>query len=148
MLHIYETTGTAVEHLALVKGNISGPDPILVRVHAVNMLGDLLGLGVEADEQSLIAKSMRLIAEEGRGVLVLIRDRRSKAVSIEMARVKDAGLRKRDARERRNVEVGVGSQILRDLGISDMILLTNSPKSVYVGIDGYGLRITGQRPIE
>lgn len=148
MLHIYETTGTAVEHLALVKGNISGPDPVLVRVHAVNMLGDLLGLGVEADEQSLIAKSMRLIAEEGRGVLVLIRDRRSKAVSIEMARVKDAGLRKRDARERRNVEVGVGSQILRDLGISDMILLTNSPKSVYVGIDGYGLRITGQRPIE
>ncbi|MGI9426001.1 MAG: 3,4-dihydroxy-2-butanone-4-phosphate synthase [Hyphomicrobiaceae bacterium] len=148
MLHVYETTGTPVEHLALVKGNISGPDPVLVRVHAVNVLEDLLGVGVAAEEQSLVAKSMRLINEEGRGVLVLIRDRRAKAVSIEMARVRDAGMRKRDLREQRNVEVGVGSQILRDLGVTDMILLSNSPKSVYVGIDGYGLKITGQRPID
>ncbi len=148
MLHVYETTGTPVEHLALVKGDISGPDPVLVRVHAVNLLGDLLGVGVQPTENSLVDKAMRMIANEGRGVLVLIRDRRTKAVSIEMARVKDAGLRKRDVREQRNVEIGIGSQILRDLGVTDMILLTNSPQSVYVGLDGYGLRITDQRPIE
>ena len=65
-----------------------------------------------------------------------------------MNRIKDANLRKRDMREQRNVEIGVGSQILRDLGVTDMILLSNSPKSVYVGIDGYGLKITDQRPIE
>ena len=148
MLHVYETTGTQVEHLALVKGNIAGPDPVLVRVHAVNFLGDLLGIGVDAEEDSTVAKSMRMIAAEGRGVLILIRDRRTKAVSIEMNRIKDANLRKRDMREQRNVEIGVGSQILRDLGVTDMILLSNSPKSVYVGIDGYGLKITDQRPIE
>lgn len=148
MLHVYETKGTQVEHLALVKGNITGPDPVLVRVHALNMLGDLLGIGVEAEENSLVEKSLRMIAEEGRGVLVLIRDRRTKAVSIEMAKVAEDGLRKRDMREQRNVEIGVGSQILRDLGITDMILLSNSSKSVYVGLDGYGLKITDQRPIE
>lgn len=148
MLHVYETTGTQVEHLALVKGNISGPEPVLVRVHAVNLLGDLLGIGVEADENSLVEKSLRMIADEGRGVLVLIRDRRTKAVSIEMAKVGQDGLRKRDMREQRNVEIGVGSQILRDLGVTEMILLSNSAKSVYVGLDGYGLKITDQRPIE
>ncbi len=147
MLHVYETTGTPVEHLALVKGDITGSDPVLVRVHAVNLLGDLLGIGVETGEDLIIEKAMRQIDQEGRGVLVLIRDRRSKAVSIEMGQIQDAGLRKRDNREQRNVEIGVGSQILRDLGVSDMILLTNSPKSVYVGLDGYGLRIADQRPI-
>ena len=148
MLHAYETTGTPVEHLALVKGNIGGPDPILVRVHAIDMLGDLLGIGVSEDENSMVEKSMRMIAEEGRGILVLIRDRRTNVVSLEMSRGPDAGLRNRDTREQRNVEIGIGSQILKDLGVSDMILLTNSPKSVYVGLDGYGLRITDQRPIE
>ncbi len=148
MLHVYETTGTPVEHLALVKGNISGPDPVLVRVHAVNLLGDLLSIGVAPEDNSVVQKSMRLIAEEGRGVIVLIRDKRTKAVSIEMARVNEGGLRRRDSREQRNVEIGVGAQILRDLGVTDMVLLSNSPQSVYVGLDGYGLRITDQRPIE
>ncbi len=148
MLHVYETTGTPVEHLALVKGDISGPEPVLVRVHAVNFLSDLLGVSVSGGENALVEKSMRLISEQGRGILVLIRDRRTKAVSIEMAGGSEAGLRKRDVREQRNVEIGVGSQILRDLGVSNMILLTNSPQSVYVGLEGYGLRIIGQRPIE
>ena len=148
MLHVYETTGTPVEHLALVKGNISGPDPVLVRVHAVNLLGDLLGIGVDPEESSTVEKSMRMIAEEGRGVIVLIRDKRTKAVSIEMSRINEGGLRRRDSRDQRNVEIGVGSQILRDLGVTDMVLLSNSPQSVYVGLDGYGLRIADQRPIE
>ena len=85
---------------------------------------------------------MELIAEEGRGVVVLIRDLRPRSVSSWLAK-QAAGVA-----ERRLVEIGVGSQILRDLGVSDMVLLTNSPSSRYVGLEGYGLRIVGTRKIE
>jgi len=152
VLHIYETIAASVEHVALVKGDIGGSDPVMVRVHVVNMLGDLLGVGNGLDGYALIEKSMRMIAEEGRGVLVLIRDQRAKAISAQVGQAQgewhgEAGLRERDTREQRIVDIGVGSQILRDLGVKDMILLTNSPKSVYVGLDGYGLRIIEHRPI-
>src|SRR5690606_18706741 len=82
-LYVYETTVEPVEHLALVKGDLSKPGPALVRVHAVNMLSDMLGVGAGAGAagDSLIAQSMNAIAEEGRGVLVLIRDLRPKSVS-------------------------------------------------------------------
>ena len=146
-LHVYETTGVPVEHLALVKGDVNGPEPVLVRVHAVNLLGDLLGIGNTGEEHSMVAKSMRMIAEEGRGVLVLIRDQHPKAVSAQLIPSESNSPRKRNTREQRNVEIGIGSQILRDLGVKDMILLTNSPKSVYVGLDGYGLSISEHRPI-
>src|SRR5262249_42168626 len=80
-LCVYETTVEPVEHLALVKGDLSAPGPVLVRVHAVNVLADLLGAGPEAAKGSVIEKSMRAIAEDGRGVIVLIRDLRPKSVS-------------------------------------------------------------------
>ena len=70
-----------VEHLAFVKGDLSAPGPVLVRVHAVNVLTDLLGVGAGNARDSLIEKAMRIIAEEGRGVIVLIRDLRPKSVS-------------------------------------------------------------------
>jgi 3,4-dihydroxy 2-butanone 4-phosphate synthase/GTP cyclohydrolase II len=91
--------------------------------------------------------AMEAIAEEGRGVLVIIRDDRRKVVSQTLARRDDKGVRKAQANERRNVEIGIGSQILRDLGVTDMVLLTNSPASVYVGLEAYGLRVVDQRPI-
>ncbi len=141
-LHVYETTVEPVEHLVLVRGDLSKPDPVLVRVHAVNMPADLLGIGTDGEKGSLIQKSMELIAEEGRGVVVLIRDLRPRSVSSWLAK-QAAGVA-----ERRLVEIGVGSQILRDLGVSDMVLLTNSPSSRYVGLEGYGLRIVGTRKIE
>jgi 3,4-dihydroxy 2-butanone 4-phosphate synthase/GTP cyclohydrolase II len=141
-LHVYETTVEPVEHLALVRGDLSKPGPVLVRVHAVNMPADLLGIGTDGEKGSLIQKSMELIAEEGRGVVVLIRDLRPRSVSSWLAK-QAAGVA-----ERRLVEIGVGSQILRDLGVSDMVLLTNSPSSRYVGLEGYGLRIVGTRKIE
>ena len=74
-----------VEHLALVKGDLRRPGPVLVRVHAVNVLTDLLGVGAEGPRDSLIEKAMRMIAEEGRGVIVLIRDLRPKSVSAWIA---------------------------------------------------------------
>ncbi len=145
-LHVYETTVEPVEHLALVKGDIKAPGPVLVRVHAVNAMADLLGIGGEG-ERSLIEKSMRAIAQEGRGVIVLIRDLRPKSVS---AVIQQAAERKRPGKadaERRQVEIGIGSQILRDLGVTDMVLLSNAPPSRYVGLEAFGLRIVGQRKI-
>jgi len=146
-LHVYETTVEPVEHLALVKGDLEAPGPVLVRVHAVNAPADLLGVGSEGAKGSLIEKSMQAIAAEGRGVVVLIRDLRPKSVSDWIAQ-SAAKKRPRKAEEdRRLVEIGIGSQILRELGVSDMILLTNAPPSRYVGLEAFGLRIVGQRKI-
>jgi 3,4-dihydroxy 2-butanone 4-phosphate synthase/GTP cyclohydrolase II len=146
-LHVYETTVEPVEHLALVKGDLDAPGPVLVRVHAVNPLSDLIGIGGDGIKGSLIELSMRAIAEEGRGVLVLIRDLRPKSVSEWMANSAARKRPKKSDDERRQVEIGIGSQILRDLGIADMTLLSNGPPSRYVGLEAFGLRIVGQRKI-
>jgi 3,4-dihydroxy 2-butanone 4-phosphate synthase/GTP cyclohydrolase II len=144
-LYVYETTVEPVEHLALTMGDLSGPAPVLVRVHAVNPLADLLGVGATGAGGSMIEKAMQAIAKEGRGVLVLLRDLRPKLASDFIAR---SALRKparNKDEERRVVENGIGSQILRELGVSDMVLLSNSPPSRYVGLEAFGLRIVGQR---
>ena len=145
-LRVYQTTVEPGEHLALVKGDLAAPGPVLVRVHAVNALTDLLGVGARTARGSLIEKSMQAIAEEGRGVIVLIRDLRPKSVSNWIAKTQPSRAKKRDE-ERRLVEIGIGSQILRDLGVTDMVLLSNSPPSRYVGLEAFGLRIVGQRRI-
>jgi 3,4-dihydroxy 2-butanone 4-phosphate synthase/GTP cyclohydrolase II len=147
-LCLYETTVEPVEHLALVKGDVSSPGPVLVRVHAVDPLADLLGVGTEGEKASLIEKAMRAIAAEGRGVIVLIRDLRPKSMSDRLAGRADRETHEGEGRERRLVENGIGSQILRDLGVSEMVLLSNSPRSIYVGLEGYGLRVVDQRRIE
>ena len=145
-LHVYTTTVDPVEHIAMVKGDLSKPGPVLVRVHAVSTPNDLLGVGGTASDGSLIAQAMQAIAEEGRGVIVLIRDTGQKSVSDWIRRQSRAGENKEE-RGRRQVDIGVGSQILRDLGVSDMTLLTNSPAHIYVGLDAFGLRIVGTRRI-
>jgi 3,4-dihydroxy 2-butanone 4-phosphate synthase/GTP cyclohydrolase II len=145
-LKVYATTVDHTEHLAIIKGNIGGPDPVLVRVHAVNVPADLLGVGEAKDGESSIAKSLRAIEREGRGVVVLIRDLGAKSVSDWIGRYK--GGNGASPANRRQVETGIGSQILRDLGISDMVLLTNSPEQVYIGVEAFGLRIIETRAIE
>ncbi|HYD15205.1 MAG TPA: 3,4-dihydroxy-2-butanone-4-phosphate synthase [Hyphomicrobium sp.] len=144
-LRVFTTTVEPVEHLALVKGDLSAPGPVLVRVHAVNVLGDLLGVG---GQQDAVASSMRAIEKEGRGVIVLIRDLGPKSVSEWVGRHAKASAGEKAARGRRLVDIGVGSQILRELGVADMVLLTNAPDDVYVGLEAYGLRIVGTRAIE
>ena len=146
-LHAYETTVDHAEHLALVRGDISKPGPVLVRVHAVNVLNDVLGVGGGSEPGTQGASAMRAVAQEGRGVIVLIRDLRPKGVSqwIETHQAPRAG----DAlRERRRVEIGIGSQILADLGVGEMILLTNSPAHIYTGVEAFGLRIVGTRRVD
>jgi 3,4-dihydroxy 2-butanone 4-phosphate synthase/GTP cyclohydrolase II len=146
-LFVYETTVEPAEHLALVKGNIHSAEPVLVRVHAVNVLTDLVGVADSAGA-SAIGPAMRAIEAEGRGVLVLIRDLRAKSISDWVQRNSGAGGPSSKARDRRQVEIGIGSQILADLGVRDMTLLTTSPAQVYVGLEAFGLRVTGTRKIE
>jgi 3,4-dihydroxy 2-butanone 4-phosphate synthase / GTP cyclohydrolase II len=146
-LNVYTTTVEPVEHLALVKGDLTKPGPVLVRVHAVNVLGDLLGIDSEKKAGSLVAKSMRAIDEEGRGVIVLIRDLAPKSVSDWVQRRQAPPKNDKSSREKRQVEIGVGSQILRDLGVRDMVLLSNSSDQVYVGLEAFGLRIVDTRRI-
>jgi 3,4-dihydroxy 2-butanone 4-phosphate synthase/GTP cyclohydrolase II len=145
-LYTYVTKVEPVEHLALVKGDLSAPGPVLVRVHAVSVAADLLGIG-GAHRESLVQKAMEAIAREGRGVIVLIRDLRPHSVS-EWIATRSPDPRAGRSEERRLVEIGIGSQILRDLGVSEMILLSNQPQSRYVGLEGYGLSIVGKRRID
>lgn len=147
-MHVYETSVEPAEHIALVKGDLTAPGPVLVRVHAVNTLTDLVGIG-DSDHDHTVEKSLRIIGKEGRGVLVLIRDVRARAVTEWLAGTNAKGGEvSDDERKNRQVEIGVGSQILADLGVHDMILLTNSPAQNYVGLEAFGLRISSTRRIE
>lgn len=151
-LHIYETEVEPAEHLALVMGDLSKPGPVLVRVHVVNPLVDLIGVGAEPGKNFPLEKSLQAIAEEGRGVIVLIRNLRPNGVSTWVEQVLQKSTRQDvsdpQAAGRRQLEIGVGSQILADLGVTDMVLLTNSPADVYVGLEAFGLRISGTRRID
>jgi 3,4-dihydroxy 2-butanone 4-phosphate synthase/GTP cyclohydrolase II len=106
----------------------------LVRMHAMNPLDDLLGLNPAKSGQ--LADAMRVIGEEGRGVVVLLRDM-SEQLDLDGEHGAPQTLR----------QYGLGAQILGALGVQDMILLTNSPSPKVVGLDGYGLSITATRPI-
>ncbi|KPQ17394.1 MAG: bifunctional 3,4-dihydroxy 2-butanone 4-phosphate synthase / GTP cyclohydrolase II RibB-RibA [Rhodobacteraceae bacterium HLUCCO18] len=133
-LRIYTDETQGAEHIVLVKGDISGPEPVLVRMHAMDPLLDVVGTGPKG-RAGEFGDAMKLIAAEGRGVLVLLRDLTMKLSPGD--EVSPQTLR----------QYGLGAQILSSLGISDMILLTNSPKPRVVGLDAYGLSIVGTRKI-
>ncbi|HJS84075.1 MAG TPA: 3,4-dihydroxy-2-butanone-4-phosphate synthase [Acetobacteraceae bacterium] len=136
-LVVYANTVEYQEHLALVKGDISGVEPVLVRMHAVDLLDDMTG----GPAWISIHNAMHLIGREGRGVMVLIREHRKTALSD---RVRQLAISERPPRELR--DYGIGAQILLDLGVRDMILLSNHRRTI-VGLEGYGLNIVEQRPI-
>ncbi len=147
-MRVYRTTVEPTEeHIALVKGDISKGGPVLVRVHACNTLSDIVGINDEGHKSSLVHKAMELIAQEGRGVLVLIRDVWPRAVSEDLEQDERAEP-DTDAPQNRLLEIGIGSQILHDLGVRDMVLLSNSPQRKVVGLEGYGLQITDHRRLE
>ncbi len=141
-LLIYVNKVQYAEHIALVMGDISGPDPVMVRMHAINVFDDVIG--VKGRRNDVIGESMRMIAKEGRGVLVLIRDTRATIVSDMLD--KD-GTRDPNRAPRQLREYGVGAQILLDLGIQEMRLLSNSNPRTIVGLEGYGLKVVEQVPI-
>ena len=136
---VYTNSVDGAEHIALVKGDIRGTDPVLVRVHPFNIVNDLLG-EVSARGGVLYA-SMRQIGEAGRGVVVIIQEAQTTSmvdrIRFELGEDAPGPLR----------DYGVGAQILRDIGVCNMILLTNKPRPV-VGLEGYGLSIVERRSID
>ena len=139
---IYQNTVAYAEHIALVKGDISKGGPVPVRMHALNVLEDVLGDNSRGAD-GLLQRSMEIIGEMGRGVIVLIREPMPTSLSD---RVK-AKLGEGEKPSGQLRDYGVGAQILTDLGITEMTLLTNSTKTV-VGLDGHGLTIVGRHPID
>ncbi|MGB3243735.1 MAG: 3,4-dihydroxy-2-butanone-4-phosphate synthase [Sulfitobacter sp.] len=128
-----EITGT--DHVVLSKGDLSTAAPVLVRTHAINALEDVLGLGPSpADE---LPRAMQIIAEEGRGAVVLFRD------PFPRLRLDEDG----EEGPRTIKQTGLGAQILSSMGLSELVLLTDNPQTRYLGLDAYGLEIVGTRPI-
>lgn len=134
---------TKGESAALVKGCIDPAKPTLVRMHSLSLFSDIFA--EEGDRAGLLEQSMRLIGEEGAGVVVLISRPTQDYASLgfAMRKLSDQGDTKLPPEQR---DYGVGAQILAELGVHDMILLTNSQHSL-VGLDGYDLSIVGHRRI-
>ena len=133
-MRVYSDTAHGDDHIVLIKGDISTPEPCLVRMHALDPMLDVVGLGPKG-RRNEFGDAMQLIAKEGRGVLVLLRDTTMKLTSGDGASPQT--LR----------QYGLGAQILSSLGLSDLILLTNSPKPKVVGLDAYGLDIVDTRKV-
>ena len=136
-LRVFNDAPGGAEHVALVKGDLSGDEPVLVRMHVLDPLDDLLGL--HPDRLGQVADAMHAIAAEGRGCVVLLRDLSPTALTDR--------LRPRGASPTTLRQYGLGAQILGALGVSRMILLTNSPARRIVGLEGYGLSVVESRPI-
>jgi 3,4-dihydroxy 2-butanone 4-phosphate synthase/GTP cyclohydrolase II len=138
---VYMNKVTMAQHVALVKGDPAAGGPVLVRMHAVNLFGDALGQRTEGRGGEIEA-SMREISKEGRGVIVLIRE----PVTIMMSEQRKRAGQVEESGSGELRDYGVGAQILIDLGIKEMELLTNSKRSV-IGLEGFGLKIVGRRPV-
>jgi 3,4-dihydroxy 2-butanone 4-phosphate synthase/GTP cyclohydrolase II len=137
-LRIYTDETQGAEHIALIKGDISGDDgntdPVLVRMHALDPMLDVVGVG-GSGRAGEFGDAMKLIAEHGRGAVVLLRDVHMKITADE--EVSPQTLR----------QYGLGAQILSSLGLSEIILMTNSPQPKVVGLEAYGLEIVGTQKI-
>ncbi|MEQ9602223.1 MAG: 3,4-dihydroxy-2-butanone-4-phosphate synthase [Thalassobaculaceae bacterium] len=141
---VYTNKVTYAEHVVLVKGDITTKDPVMVRMHALNVLDDVLG-EASATRGGTLGAAMGLIGEVGRGVVVLIREPSPTSLSD---RVRDKLRAEAEGRtpQAELRDYGVGAQILLDLGIHEMVLLSNNRKTI-IGLDGYGLSVVDQRPI-
>jgi 3,4-dihydroxy 2-butanone 4-phosphate synthase/GTP cyclohydrolase II len=136
---VYANTVEYAEHVALIKGDIASGGPVPVRMHALNVLADVLGDRTGLGGGSDLSSAMRMIGEEGRGVVVLIREPRATALSERV-------MRRNEGAPPALRDYGVGAQILLDLGVREMVLLTNHPRTI-VGLEGYGLSVVAHRPI-
>jgi len=133
---------TASEQVALVKGKVDPGNPTLVRMHALSPFGDIFG---EAGTRGgLLRRSMEIIGEEGAGIVVVINKPRPDQFTLAL-QAKAGTIAPKDMDELR--DYGVGASILTELGVQDMILLTNTHHTL-IGLDGYGLSIVGERPID
>lgn len=144
-MHVFANAVPYAENVALVKGDISGDEPVLVRMHAISLFDDVLR---EADSErtGALQASMELIGEAGRGVVVVIREWYDTMLS-DRVHARNGDLGKTSEKHKNELrDYGVGAQILLELGVKDLILLSNAPKKI-IGIDGYGLNVVDHQAI-
>jgi 3,4-dihydroxy 2-butanone 4-phosphate synthase/GTP cyclohydrolase II len=132
-MRIFTDQTHGVEHVVLIKGDITAGGPVLTRTHALHEASDVLGLGPKSAKE--LPRAMELIAAEGRGIVCLFREPRHSLYAPD------------DEGPRTIKQTGLGAQILAKLGVSELELLTDSPETTYLGLDAYGISITGTRPI-
>ncbi|MDG1067059.1 MAG: 3,4-dihydroxy-2-butanone-4-phosphate synthase, partial [Sulfitobacter sp.] len=133
-MRVFEDQISGTDHVVLSKGEIGDGAPVLTRTHALNALEDVLGLGTGAPDE--LPRAMRIIAEEGRGAVLLFREPNPRL-----------RLDADDEAPRTIKRTGLGAQILASLGVHELILLTDNPRTKYTGLEAYNLKIVGHRPI-
>jgi len=150
----YQSILDGEQHVALVLGDIDNGDPVLVRVHSECLTGDAFG-SLRCDCGPQLHRSMEIITEEGRGVIVYLRGHEGRGIGLahrlRAYQLQEQGLDTVEANEALGLPVdsrdyGIGSQILVDLGVTKMRLLTNNPTK-YGGLSGFGLEITERVPL-
>ncbi len=153
--YVYESLLDGEQHVALVKGAVQGEDDVLVRVHSECLTGDALG-SMRCDCRMQLQDGIRRIAAEGLGVVVYLRGHEGRGIGIahklRAYNLQDEGHDTVDANLELGLPVdsrkyGIGAQILVDLGVTTMRLLTNNPAK-YGGLDGYGLQIVERVPLQ
>lgn len=148
---VYRSKLDDVEHVALVKGNIDPTEPTLVRMHGCNVLQDIIGLNSDMSGAETVQKSMEIIGEKDAGVIVLIRHGEAKNLMATLSSMDGNSEKTKETsdenKSERLVEYGLGAQILSDLGLQKIILLSNSKLPKVIGLDSYNLEIVGHHPI-
>lgn len=151
---VFESAADNNQHIALVKGDVYGKKNVLVRVHSECITGDIFG-SLRCDCGDQLEKAMKIIERKGSGVIVYMRQEGRGIGLVNKLNaylLQDAGLDTAEANKKLGFPVdlrdyGIGAQILSQLGLTSIQLLTNNPKKI-VGVSGYGLKVTKQLPLE